>query len=209
MWGRKEDQANGTDTRPAPSQAGTPPRPAPPQPAAAPPQPAAPKPSAPESTASRIGHSIQFKGEIHSDEDFLVEGAVEGSISVPKHSVVIGPKSTVRATIEAHSIVIRGRVQGKINASDRVEIAKTGQLEGDLITRRLEIQDGAVFVGTSAVHGNKEPQRPPVTDSAPQAQTRAQAEKRAEPAPQPRPAKPVPTSPAPTPAPQQRLMAKP
>ena len=207
MWGRKEDQANGTDMRSAASQENTPPGQASPQSQPAPPKPAAPKPSAPESTSSRIGHSIKFKGEIHSDENFTVDGAVEGSISVPKHSVVIGPKSVVHATIEAHSVLIRGRVKGKINASDRVEIAKTGRLEGDLITRRLEIQDGAIFVGTSAVHGTMEAPRSAAADSA------AQAEKRAEPAPSsaPRPevAKPAPPSRGPAPAPQQRLMAKP
>ena len=203
MWGRKEDQPDGTDIHPASSQDSTLPRQAPPEPEAAPPKPVAPKPAAPISNSSRIGHSIKFSGEIHSDENFLVDGSVEGSISVPKHSVVIGSKSTVQATIEAHSVLIRGQVKGKINASERVEIAHTGRFEGDLVARRLEIHDGAVFVGTSAVHGPKQPPKPPASQPA------AQPEKKAEAAPKPPPVKPAAPTLTPVPASPQRPTAKP
>ena len=203
MWGRKEDQSDGTDIHPTSSQDSPQPKQAPPEPAPAPPKPVAPKPAAANSNSSRIGHSIKFSGEIRSDENFLVDGSVEGSISVPKHSVVIGPKSTVQATIEAHSVLIRGQVKGKINASERVEIAQTGRFEGDLVTRRLEIHDGAVFVGTSAVHGNKEPTKAPAPQPA------AQPEKKAEAAPMRPPAKPAAPTLTPMPASPQRPAAKP
>ena len=203
MWGRKEDQSDGTDMHPTSSQDSPPPRPAPPEPAAAPSKPVAPKPAAANSNSSRIGHSIKFSGEIRSDENFLVDGSVEGSISAPKHSVVIGSKSTVQATIEAHSVLIRGQVKGKINASERVEIAKTGRFEGDLVTRRLEIHDGAVFIGTSAVHANKEAPKPPATQPA------AQPEKKADAAPKHPPVKPAAPTPTPVPSSPQRPAAKP
>ena len=167
MWGRKEDQSNGPDMQLGSAQQKAPPREAPPRPVAAPPEPAEPKRSADVANSSRMGQSIKFTGEIHSGEDLLVDGSVEGSISVPKHSVVIGPKSNVKATIEAKSILIHGQVKGKINASERVEIAKTGRFEGDLITRRLEIRDGAVFVGTSAVHEPKQEPLPKVPVAKP------------------------------------------
>ena len=122
-----------------------------------------------------MGQSIKFTGEIHSGEDFLVDGSVEGSISVPKYSVVIGPKSNVHATIEAKSILIHGHVKGKLNASEKVEIAKTGRFEGNLITRRLEIRDGAVFVGTSEVHEPKQESLLPAPQDAPQPRQNADA----------------------------------
>ena len=203
MWGRKEDQSDGTDIHPTSSQDGPQPGQAPPGPAAAPPKPVAPKPAAPVSSTSRIGHSIKFTGEIRSDENFLVDGSVEGSISVPKHSVVIGSKSHVQATIEARSVLIRGQVKGKITASERVEIAQTGRFEGDLVTRRLEIQDGAVFIGTSAVHGTKQDSKPPA------AQPVAQPEKKAEAAPKRPPATPAAPTLTPVPASPQRPTAKP
>lgn len=197
MWGRKEDQSNGAETLASASPASARPSEAPPRPAAAPPKPAAPAPTPPSAGTSRIGKSIQFKGEIHSDEDFLVDGSVDGSISVPNHSVVIGSESKVHATIKAHSVLIRGQVEGKINANEKVEISKTGRFKGDLITRRLEIHDGAVFVGSSAVHQAKpappkknaeaEP-KPPASPAAPAPLTPAPAVKPAQPNPVPTPA---------------------
>ena len=221
MWGRKEDQSNGAETLASASQASARPSAAPPRPAAAPPEPAAPSPPPPIGGASRIGQSIDFKGEIHSEEDFSVDGAVDGSISVPKHAVVIGPESKVHATIEAHSVLIRGQVEGKINASEKVEIAKTGRFKGDLITRRLEIHDGAVFVGSSSVHQAKPaapaPAPPPEKKAAPPPQAASQPDKRAEadpkrPVPPARPApavKPAPPNTVPTPTIPQRPLTKP
>lgn len=211
MWGRKEDQSNGAETLASASQASARPSAAPPRPAAAPPEPAAPSPPPPIGGASRIGQSIDFKGEIHSEEDFSVDGAVDGSISVPKHAVVIGPESKVHATIEAHTVLIRGQVEGKINASEKVEIAKTGRFKGDLITRRLEIQDGAVFVGSSAVHQAKPAAPAPPPRAASQPDKRAEAEPK-RPVPPARPAaavKPAPPSTVPTPTIPQRPLTKP
>lgn len=212
MWGRKEDQSNGAETLASASQASARPSEAPPRPAGAPPKAAAPAPAPPSAGTSRLGQSINFKGEIHSDEDFLVDGSVEGSIFVPKHAVVIGSESKVRATIEAHSVLIRGQVDGKINASEKVEISKTGRFKGDLITRRLEIHDGAVFVGGSAVHQAK----PASPAPAPPTQKKAEAEPKppaspAAPAPlKPAPAvKPAPPNPVRAPAISQRPLTKP
>lgn len=198
MWGRKEDQSNGAETLASASQASARPGEAPTRPQAASPKPAASAPAAPRTGTSRIGQSISFTGEIHSDEDLLVDGLVNGSISVPKHSVVIGSESEVHATIEAHSVLIRGQVEGKINASEKVEISKTGRFKGDLITRRLEIQDGAVFVGSSAVHQakpapppeKKAEQKPPAPPAAPAPLKSAPAVKPASPNPAPKSAIP-------------------
>lgn len=193
MWGRKEDQSNGAETLASASRASARPSEAPPRPPAAPAKPAAPSRATPSAGTSRIGQSISFKGEIHSDEDFLVDGLVDGSISVPKHAVVIGSESKVHATIEANSVLIRGHVEGKINASEKVEISNTGRFKGDLITRRLEIHDGAVFVGSSAVHQAK----PAPPAAAPPLGKKAEAELK----PPVPPAKPAPPASAHQPAP--------
>ena len=215
MWGRKEDQSNGAEKPASASLARARPSEAPPRPAESPPKAAPPAPATPSAGTSRIGQSINFKGEIHSDEDLLVDGAVDGSISIPKHTLAIGSESKVHATIEANSVLIRGQVEGKINASERVEISKTGRFKGDLITRRFEIHDGAVFVGSSAVHQAKpasavpplqpEPRAPAASASASPPKKKAEAEPiRAAP-----PVKPAPPNPDPKPAVLQRSLTKP
>lgn len=234
MWGRKEDQSNGAQTLASASQASSKPSEAPPRPQEAPPKPTAPPAATPSEGTSRIGQSINFKGEIHSNENLLVDGSVDGSISIPKHTLVIGSESKVHATIEANSVLIRGQVEGKLNATEKVEISKTGRFKGELITRRFEIHDGAVFVGSSAVHKAKPASPAPAPPSeakaeaaanppapsakpAPPASSQQPAptpEKKVEPKPPasplaPAPLKPVPPNPAPKPTVLQRSLTKP
>ena len=89
-----------------------------------------------------------FKGEIHSEEDFLVDGVVEGMISIPKNLLVIGSNSTVKADVHAHSLLLGGRLEGKVVVVERIEIKKTGCLEGSLVTHRIVVEDGGVFRGS-------------------------------------------------------------
>lgn len=102
--------------------------------------------------ASRLCKSVKFRGEIHSDEDLFVDGIVDGVINIPNKTLEIGPNSEVRADIHARSLVLHGRLQGKVNIRERIEIKKQGRLEGDLVTHRIVVEDGAVFCGTSEVH---------------------------------------------------------
>ena len=210
MWGRKEDESNGAETLASASQSSASPGGAPPEPVAAPLKPATPAPTPPRAGTSRIGQSMNFQGEIHSDEDFLIDGAVDGSISVPKHSVVIGSESKVHATIEAHSVLIHGQVEGKISATEKVEISKTGRFKGDLVARRLEIQDGAVFVGSSAVHQAKPASPAPPPQPERRAEKKAEAQPKPPAPPKPAPAvKPALANPVPKPAVQQQSLTKP
>ena len=103
---------------------------------------------APEQTPSRIAKSVKFKGEIHSDEDLVIDGIVEGTISIPKHVLVIGANSRVSADVHAHSLVLFGKLAGEVSIVERIEIKKTGSLRGNLVTHRIVIEHGGLFRGT-------------------------------------------------------------
>ena len=103
-------------------------------------------------TASRLCKSVHFAGEIHCDEDLFVDGRLEGLISMPNKTLVIGPNSDVRADIQARNLVLEGKLRGKAHVRERMQIKKRGNMHGDLVTHRLIIEDGAVYCGTSEVH---------------------------------------------------------
>ena len=94
-----------------------------------------------------VGKSVVFKGELSSAEDMALDGHVEGSINVRDHSLTIGPDADIRADIVCKIVIIRGRVQGQITASDKIHLHETASIEGDLTSPRLEIVDGAQLVG--------------------------------------------------------------
>lgn len=192
MWGKKDQDDFDTagpppaePARPDPGPSGgatTPPR----QPS----QSAAAKPGG--AAVSRIGKTIRFKGEIHCDEDLMVDGLIEGLVNIPKSALVIGPNSKVRADVHARSLVLYGSVRGEVKVAERIEIKKSGCLEGSLETHRIIIEDGGIVRGQINVQLPEEP-----AAKAPKAKPPAQ------PRPESRPvAPPPPAGPAPAAAPQ-------
>ena len=95
-----------------------------------------------------IGASIQIKGELQGDEDLTIDGKVEGKIDLRDHNLTIGPNGKIKADLFAKTIVIAGEVTGNASAAERVEIAPTGRLLGDIASPRITIADGAHFRGS-------------------------------------------------------------
>ena len=147
MWGQKE-KASATKTPPATSgQPATPPGTA--QAPAS--RPGVHPPADRDRSGrvqARIGNTIKIKGELTGSEDFHVDGEVEGTIELHDNALVVGPNGHVRAQVKARSITIWGNLEGKMHASERVEVRKTGSLTGDLVTPRIVTEDGAVLRGS-------------------------------------------------------------
>jgi cytoskeletal protein CcmA (bactofilin family) len=126
-------------------------------------QPAAASPaSTTQNQYTMIGKSIRIKGEIVGSDPVYIYGSVEGSISAPAHRVTIGKEGTVKADITAREVVIMGDVCGKLHSDERVEIRSEGSLLGNLATKRLCVEEGAVLQGTIDVHIPVEKAKPPV-----------------------------------------------
>lgn len=107
-----------------------------------------PAPARSSAGQAHIGKSVIIKGEISSSEDLYVDGEIRGSIEVREHSLTVGPNGKVDANVTAREIVVLGMLNGNVQASDKIEIHKTGSLLGDLSTARIVIEDGAYFKGS-------------------------------------------------------------
>jgi cytoskeletal protein CcmA (bactofilin family) len=101
-----------------------------------------------EKSIVNIGQSVQIRGELSGNEDLTIEGNVDGKIVVKDHNVTIGANGRITAEIHAKTVVIVGQVNGNITADDKVEIAPTGSLVGDIRAPRVAISDGARFKGS-------------------------------------------------------------
>ena len=114
---------------------------------------------APSASPSRsscvIGAKTTVKGEITGDEDVLIEGTVEGQIRVSR-DLRVGAGGTVKATVEAQSIVVSGEVVGDCGAGIRVEIQATGRVTGNIRAPKIVIAEGAMFKGNSDMSGRKD-----------------------------------------------------
>ena len=104
-----------------------------------------------------IGKTLLIEGSITGSTDLVVDGRVKGSISLDSNSLTVGPDGQVDAEVEARDIKIQGKVSGNVSARDRVEISKTGSVEGEVTTARIAVEDGAVFRGSVNIANAQEP----------------------------------------------------
>src|SRR3990172_8796871 len=95
-----------------------------------------------------IGQSIQIKGELTRNEDLTIEGKVDGKIILKDHNLTIGANGRITAEIHAKTVVVVGEVVGNITADDKVEVAPTGSMKGDISSPRVVLADGARFKGS-------------------------------------------------------------
>jgi cytoskeletal protein CcmA (bactofilin family) len=95
---------------------------------------------------SVLGPTLRFRGELSAQEDLLVQGCVEGSITHTQ-SLTIGTDGTMKGNIRARVIVIDGKVDGDLYATESVNIRATAKVKGNVFAPRIAIQDGAFFQG--------------------------------------------------------------
>jgi cytoskeletal protein CcmA (bactofilin family) len=114
-------------------------------------------PTSSNSVAS-LSPGIRIKGEITGSEDLFIDGNVEGKVTFRNAVLTVGPNASVKGDIDAREIVIRGRVEGKLDGSERVQIWHSAKVNGDIRSQRIAIEDGAEFRGK--VEAGKAPSRP-------------------------------------------------
>jgi cytoskeletal protein CcmA (bactofilin family) len=100
-----------------------------------------------ENAPAHIGKTIVICGEVKGSEDLIVDGRVEGTVSLSESRLTIGPNANIAADLSAKDILILGKVQGNLVASGRVELRAGCLVEGDIRALRLAVEDNAVFRG--------------------------------------------------------------
>ena len=94
-----------------------------------------------------IGKSVVIKGELSCGEDLYIDGQVEGTINPKGNRLTIGPNGRVKANVNACAVVVQGKLEGNIQASDRVDLKQSAVVTGDIATQRISIDEGAYFKG--------------------------------------------------------------
>jgi len=118
-----------------------------------------------------IGKSVVIKGELNGSEDLTIEGHVEGTIQLRDHVLTIGPNGKIKAQVFAKSVIVLGEVTGNVTASDKVDIRDNGSVDGDIVSPRVAIAEGAHFRGSVDMQRKSgttaQPAKPAIAVSSP------------------------------------------
>jgi cytoskeletal protein CcmA (bactofilin family) len=109
---------------------------------------AQPEPTLLERDIVNIGKSVVIKGELNGSEDLMIEGHVDGTINLRDNVLTIGPNGNIKAQVFAKSVIVLGEVTGNITASEKIDIRDGGSVEGELVSPRVGISEGAHFRGS-------------------------------------------------------------
>ena len=93
-----------------------------------------------------LGPTLRFRGELSAQEDLIIQGSVEGSITHTQ-SLTVGTDGTMKGDIRARVIVIDGKVEGDLYATESVSIRATAKVKGNVFAPRVGITEGAFFQG--------------------------------------------------------------
>ncbi len=93
-----------------------------------------------------IGKDTIITGTVDVKGDLRIDGTVNGKV-ICSECVTIGPTGIVDAEVDSNSAIIAGKMRGNILNSEKVELQTNCEMDGDLKTKSLVIEQGAVFCG--------------------------------------------------------------
>ncbi len=106
------------------------------------------------SAVTYIGEGTEIIGDIKVEHDLRVEGDIKGGVVVGG-MLVLMPSGKIEGEVVARSATIAGQIQGNITGHEKIVLEAKSVLVGDLITRELVINEGAVFQGNCSMPRNE------------------------------------------------------
>jgi cytoskeletal protein CcmA (bactofilin family) len=118
-----------------------------------------------------VGQGAKLEGTVVSAGSLRIDGQVKGQINADG-DVTLSPQSQVEADIRAQNVAVAGRFKGSIVVKGRAELARGGRVDGNITSKTLVVEEGAVFQGQSIMDQpapTGQPASPPQKTEAPAA----------------------------------------
>lgn len=93
-----------------------------------------------------MGPGDSLEGKLVYDGSVHADGKVEGELHVTGN-IDVASGANVRALLEGANVTLKGAVEGAVTARDKLTLGKNARLNGDIVVRRLQIDDGATLNG--------------------------------------------------------------
>ncbi len=114
-----------------------------------------------------IGQFVVVKGELSAEEDLTVDGQVDGRIQLKRSVLTIGPNGRIKGELRAEKVIVMGKVDGNITATEKIILRGTSVVEGDLVAPSVGIAEGAKLQGRVEVQGLQASKVTPTTADKP------------------------------------------
>lgn len=99
-----------------------------------------------------LSKDATFEGKIVSKDSVRIDGKLVGEVR-SEATIELGETGSVEGNLSGATVITAGQIKGAVNARDKVELKGKSRLDGDLVTTRLVIEDGAQFEGMCKMGG--------------------------------------------------------
>lgn len=101
-----------------------------------------------------LNGDVELKGTLKFSGELTFDGKLDGEIN-SEGTLHLGDDAVVKGNINAHSVVIRGKLNGNVTAKERIEMKSRTEMFGDIRAPKLVIEEGVTFVGKSEINPGK------------------------------------------------------
>ncbi len=102
-----------------------------------------------------IGAGSTFKGDLHGKENFVIYGQVEGNSDI-EGALVLEEEGKWKGTLKGRYVIVAGAVDGDVIANEKIELAPTAKVTGNVVAPVIAIAEGAVVQGQMKMVGGKD-----------------------------------------------------
>lgn len=97
-------------------------------------------------TASVLAHDLIVRGDVENQGDLRVEGQLHGSVT-GQGTITVAEQGQVHGNVEGREVVVMGRIEGNVKATDKVEVLEKATVKGDVSSARISVEEGATVSG--------------------------------------------------------------
>lgn len=108
------------------------------------------KKSSAEKGVTLIASNTEVSGDVHFVNQLYINGHVKGNITADAGTdatVIVSEEGSVAGEIRVPNVVVNGRVEGNVYATNRMELARNAEVKGNVYYKLIEMQLGAMVDG--------------------------------------------------------------
>ncbi len=117
-----------------------------------------------DAISTLIGKGTHVEGTITFEDAIRIDGSVNGRITSEKGTVVIGEPAVIKAQLTVGTAIVRGEIEGALEASEKIEIYAPAKISGDITAPVVSIDAGVVFNGNCKMERQFGPSDPKKRD---------------------------------------------
>jgi len=91
-----------------------------------------------------LGVGSTIKGDIVAVSDMRIDGTITGNIDCSQR-LIVGESGRITGDIKCKAAIIEGYVKGSLKITETLEVHSKANIEGEIFTSRLVVENGAVF----------------------------------------------------------------